>query len=99
MTRDVRLLGADDFRELFGDAAAAASAKPGVKTVAYETANQITNRGPAFSKEKGLVSIWILGMMNAGPQTVILVPYKPGPRRSSAPWSSRTILAPFRPTA
>ena len=27
--------------------------KPGVEMVAYETANQITNRGPAFSKEKG----------------------------------------------
>ena len=53
--------------------------------VAYETANQITNRGPAFSKEKGLVSIWILGMMNAGPQTVIIVPYKPGPEAELGP--------------
>ncbi len=78
VSRDVRLLGTDDFRTLFGASAAAAIGKPGVKTVGYETANQITNRGPAFAKKKGLVSIWILGMMNAGPQTVILVPYKPG---------------------
>ncbi len=78
VTRDVRLLGTDDFQTLFGATAAAAMGKPGVKTVAYETANQITNRGPAFSKQKGLVSIWILGMMNAGPQTVILVPYRSG---------------------
>ena len=39
-------------------------------------------------------------MMNAGPQTVILVPYKSGSEPTSlAPWSSRTISAPFRPTA
>ena len=85
VTRDVRLLGADDFRNLFGATAAAAIAKPGVKTVAYETANQITNRGPDFVKAKGLVSIWILGMMNAGPQTVTLVPYRSGPEARARP--------------
>ena len=31
-----------------------------------------------MTKEKGLVSIWILGMMNSGPETVVIVPYKPG---------------------
>ena len=85
VTRDVRLLGADDYSALFGAAVAAAIGKPGVKSVGYETANQITNRGPAFAKEKGLVSIWILGMMNAGPQSVILVPYKSGPADQLGP--------------
>jgi len=85
VTREVRLLGANDFCTLFGASAAAAIGKPGVKTVAYETANQITNRGPAFSKEKGLVSIWILGMMNAGPQTIILVPYRSGSEAELGP--------------
>jgi hypothetical protein len=85
VSRQVRLLGQHDFRELFGDAAAALIGQPGAKTVAYETANQITNRGPAFSKEKGLVSIWILGMMNSGPQSVILVPYKSGPEAQLGP--------------
>ena len=78
VTRDVRLLGADDLRKLFGVSAAAMIDRPGVKIVAYETVNQVSNCGPAFSKEKGLVSIWILGMMNAVPQTVIIVPYKSG---------------------
>ena len=79
VTRDVRLLGADDFQTVVRrDGGRGHGAKPGVKMVAYETANQITNRGPAFSKQKGLVSIWILGMMNAGPQTVIIVPYRSG---------------------
>ena len=79
VSRKVHLLSADDFEKLFGAAAANMAAEPGVKMVAYETTNQITNRGDDFSKEKGLCSIWILGMMNVGPQTIIMVPYKPGP--------------------
>ena len=78
VTRDVRLLGAEDLCKLFGDDAAKLLGQAGVKTVAYETANRITNRGPDFSKETGLVSIWILGMMNASPRTVVLVPYNAG---------------------
>jgi hypothetical protein len=85
VNRDVRLLGGDDFGKLFGASAAAIIGQAGVKTVAYETMNQIINRGPAFSKEKGLVSIWILGMMNAGPKAVILVPYKSGPESELGP--------------
>jgi hypothetical protein len=83
--RDVRLLGRDDFSKLFGDSAAALIGRSGVKVVGYETGNQITNRGPAFSKEKGLVSIWMLGMMNAGPETVILVPYRSGSESELGP--------------
>ena len=49
-----------------------------MKFVAYETDNTLTNRGDNMTREKGLVSIWILGMMNAGPRTVVIVPYKPG---------------------
>ncbi|MEN6450933.1 MAG: DUF6786 family protein [Thermoguttaceae bacterium] len=78
VSRQVRLLDADDFRELFGAGPAAAMAADDVKVVGYETANEVTNRGPDFDKAKGLVSIWILGMMNSSPKTVIIVPYKPG---------------------
>jgi hypothetical protein len=85
VTRSVRLLGNRDYDELLGAAAAKALAQEGVKTVGYETANQITNRGAAMTKEKGLVSIWILGMMNSGPQTVVLVPYRPGSEAELGP--------------
>ena len=85
VTRKVRLLSADAFQDLFGVAAAKIAGQPGVKMVAYETANKITNRGDNFSKEKGLVSIWILGMMNSAPQTVVLVPYKPGSEAELGP--------------
>ena len=50
----------------------------GVQMVAYETANAITNRGADMTPEEGLVSIWILGMLNPSPETVVVVPYRPG---------------------
>lgn len=79
VARQVRLLAPADLATLFGASAAGAMTANGVKRVAYETVNTITNHGPAMSKARGLVSIWILGMLNAGPQTVIIVPYVPGP--------------------
>lgn len=78
VTREVRLLSARDLPELFGRAAAEMIGGAGVKLVGYETANTVTNRGAAMTRPKGLVSIWILGMLNAGPRTVVIVPYKPG---------------------
>lgn len=79
VSREVRLLASSDLGKLLGESAAKMIAQPGVKSVAYETANQLTNRGEPMTREKGLVSIWILGMMNCGPQTVVIVPYKEGP--------------------
>ena len=58
---------------------------PGVKTVAYETVNQFTNRGAPMSKAKGLLAIWILGMLNAGPEAVTILPYKPGSEAELGP--------------
>lgn len=51
----------------------------GVSLVAYETDNQIRNAGKnAWSRETGLLSIWILGQFNAAPATTIVVPIKSG---------------------
>ncbi len=78
LARDVRLLYLDDLRERFGASVAKIAGDRGVKMVAYETANQILNQGPPMSEEAGLVSIWILGMLNAGPQNVVIVPFVSG---------------------
>ena len=67
----------------------------GVKMVAYETVNTITNQGPPMSKEKGLVSIWILSMLNAGPKTVIIVPYRSRGRRAAWPGGPFRLLRPY----
>jgi len=85
VTRTVRLLNADDIKNLFGDEAAGTMAGAGVKKVGYETINAIANQGPPLVKEKGLVSIWMLGMFNVSPQTVVIVPYKPGDESQLGP--------------
>ena len=77
--REVRLLGAHDFRGLFGPSAATIMGQRGVRIVGFESISAVTNCGPDFVKEKGLVSLWVLGQMQGGVQTVVIVPYKPGP--------------------
>jgi len=48
--------------------------------VAYQSHNKITNRGrEAWTKETGLLSVWILGMYNPSPSTTVVVPIKSGP--------------------
>jgi len=50
-----------------------------VKVVAFESDNRITNTGnEAWSKEKGLLSIWILGMFNPSPETTVVIPFNEG---------------------
>lgn len=51
----------------------------GVSLVAYESENQLRNAGSAaWQPSTGLLSVWILGMYNPGPQTTIVVPIKAG---------------------
>lgn len=58
------------------------AAVPGVKAVGYETDNRITNVGRrAWTKAGGLLSIWILGQFQPGPETTIVIPFRPGPGR------------------
>ena len=50
-----------------------------LQIVGFESNNSITNTGNTpWTKEKGLLSIWILSMFNAGNKTTIAVPYKQG---------------------
>jgi len=54
--------------------------------VAFESDNRITNAGDLpWTKENGLVSIWILGMFNPSPATTVVVPFKPGPESELGP--------------
>jgi len=47
---------------------------------AYESVNKLTNAQPtAFIRGKGLLSLWDLGQFNAGPTTVVVLPFKKGP--------------------
>lgn len=48
--------------------------------VGYETENKIQNLGKEdWKKEKGLLSIWLLGMMTPSDQTIVMIPFHPNP--------------------
>jgi hypothetical protein len=58
----------------------------GVKMVAYQSDNKITNTGTKeWTKDTGLLSIWILGMFNPSPSTTIIIPFKSGPEEALGP--------------
>ena len=72
--REVRLLTDEDvWRELH------VTALSGVKVVGYESENKLTNLGASrWSRETGLLSLWVLGQFESTPQTTIILPIRPG---------------------
>jgi hypothetical protein len=57
-----------------------------VKMVAFESTNKMTNIGmKAWEKESGLLSIWILGMLNPSEATTIVVPFNMGSESKLGP--------------
>ncbi len=51
----------------------------GVKAVGYETENRLKNAGAAaWTRETGLLSIWMLGMMKPGPGLTVVIPVADG---------------------
>jgi hypothetical protein len=76
VNREVRLLTGQQASSALGTRFPAA----GLKLVAVETANKITNTGKqSWTKQTGLLSVWILGMLTPSPATTIVVPIKSGP--------------------
>jgi hypothetical protein len=48
----------------------------GIHFVGFETVNTITNAGAEdWTKEKGLLSVWLLGMFTPGPETKVIIPF------------------------
>jgi hypothetical protein len=79
--RIVRLVPRDKLAELLGVAVGT-----DVSLVAYESENRITNTGSEpWTKEGGLLSIWILGMYQPSDQTTVVVPFRPGPESELGP--------------
>ncbi len=78
--REVRIVGPAEVEAL------GVPVPPGVRMVAFQSVNSVTNTGPAaWTKETGLLSIWILGMFNPSPRTTVVVPFKPGPEPELGP--------------
>jgi len=58
----------------------------GLSCVAYRSGNKIINKGDiAWSKETGLLSIWMLGMFNPSPSVVVVIPVKQGDEKLLGP--------------
>jgi hypothetical protein len=59
---------------------------PGLKSVAFESENLLTNIGEtAWTKSTGTPSMWILGMLKPSPQTTIILPYRSGSEADLGP--------------
>jgi len=78
--REVKLLGGPEV------AALGLTVPGGVKMVAFQSDNSVTNTGTdPWTRDTGLLSIWILGMFNPSPATTIVIPFKPGPEAELGP--------------
>ena len=79
--RAVSLLGPERAAEVLG-----VGDLSGVEMVAFETVNTLTNTGAsAWTKETGLLSIWILGMFRPSPKTTVVVPFVSGDEATRGP--------------
>lgn len=57
-----------------------------LSAVAFEGDNRVTNTGDfVWTKETGMISIWILDMLNPSPGVTIIVPFKAGPESELGP--------------
>ncbi len=80
VTRSVRLLGPDDVARRLHVGVPA-----GVRMVAFESANDVRNAGAQWTRDKGLLSIWILGQFAPTPSTTIAIPFTTGPEATLGP--------------
>ena len=77
VTRDLKLLDASDVASNLGVTLSAS-----VQWVGFESDNMIESREGAWSKDAGLLSIWILSMYNPSPDTQVIIPFSASPAKS-----------------
>ncbi|MBL8232852.1 MAG: hypothetical protein JNL98_30415 [Bryobacterales bacterium] len=79
--RVIRVVPSAEIWKLLGVSAAA-----NVTAAGFESVNRTTNTGQAAWEEKtGLLSIWVLGMFNATPDTTVVVPIREGAEAKLGP--------------
>jgi hypothetical protein len=73
VNRNISLLNDSSIEALLG------SIPNGIKKVGFQSENIVTNTGKnSWNKTTGLLSIWVLSMLNADENTTIAIPYKKG---------------------
>jgi hypothetical protein len=72
--RAIDLLDAEAIRSTLGFAV-----PDSLNSVAYQSENILTNRGThAWTRETGMLSIWMLSMLNPSPEVTIFLPFRQG---------------------
>ena len=81
LKREVKLLDEADIASQLG-----LEIPKNILKVAYTTVNSIKNSGnKSWTKETGLLSIWILGMYNPSPDTTVVIPFVEGDEKDLGP--------------
>jgi hypothetical protein len=81
LKREVKLLGEVEIVSLLG-----VEIPENIQKVAYTSANSIRNSGHTpWTKETGLLSLWILGMFNPSRDTTVVIPYVEGDEKNLGP--------------
>lgn len=79
--REVRMIPARTTLERLG-----CTLPTGLAAVGFESVNTVRNTGQAaWTKQGGLLSIWVLGMFNASPQSTVVIPHVQGPESALGP--------------
>ena len=74
VNRKIKLLSTEDITNTLGVTIGAS-----IKAVGFETENKVKNIGQeAWTKNAGLLSIWVLSMLQANDQTTVFVPFQKG---------------------
>lgn len=74
VNRTIRLLSKKNIDSLLG-----IEVPEDLQTVGFESENILSNTGTtSWNKKTGMLSIWILSMLNASDKTTVAVPYKQG---------------------
>ncbi len=81
ISRRIRILDKSDIQKKMG-----IEIPSSVKLVAYESENSIRNTGQnVWTKESGMLSIWLLGMYPPSKGTTVVIPFKAGPEDDLGP--------------
>ncbi len=81
INRSVKLLPAESHASALG-----VDIGKTIRAVVFQTDNSITNKGAkAWTKQTGLLSIWMLGMFNPSDETTVVIPFEPGPDSELGP--------------
>ncbi|MCP4975322.1 MAG: hypothetical protein GY931_04100 [Maribacter sp.] len=74
MDRRIRLIGADEAARELG-----MNFPEGIQMVGFESKNVLTNTGKnTWDKQSGMLSIWILSMLNSTDETNVIIPFRTG---------------------